>query len=291
MAKPTLGFVGAGKVGQTLARLWHARGYRVAAVASRSQASASVLAAQVGAQAVAVNAIVAYADLILLTVPDDALEFVAGQLASQNGVGGRGFLHTSGAHDSAVLAALAARGGRVGSLHPAFPFADVELALTTLPGSVFALDVADETLRADCVALVEAADGRVLHIPSGKKALYHAALVLCSNYTVTLYGLAQYLLLALDADRETADAALNALLGGTVDNLRARGIPEALTGPLARGDAGTVAAHVDALGAADRRLQRLYIELARLTLPLVEARGVDTNPLSALLGGSAASQE
>jgi predicted short-subunit dehydrogenase-like oxidoreductase (DUF2520 family) len=291
MSRPVLGFVGAGKVGQALARLWSERGYRVGAVASRSSAHARALASQVGAEAVPVGEVSQHADLILLTVPDDQIEPVANSLANQNAARGRGFLHTSGAHDATVLGALAAAGAQVGSLHPAFPFADVETAHKALPGATFAVEAESARLRDWATELVDSADGRLLMVPPGQKALYHAALVLASNYTVTLYALAERLLTDLGAERATADAALDALVGGTVANLRAQGVPDALTGPLVRGDVGTIGAHVEALTHYEPRLAQLYLELAQLSLPLLEARGIDSAPIAACLGGFAAHQE
>src|SRR5690606_17251414 len=105
-----------------------------------------------------------------------------------------------------------------------FPFADVESAVANLLGATFAVEAQDETLREWLNEIVAALNGRVLAIPPGKKAVYHAAMVFASNYTVTLYALAERLLLELGAERDTADAALDSLLGGTVANLRLRGI-------------------------------------------------------------------
>jgi predicted short-subunit dehydrogenase-like oxidoreductase (DUF2520 family) len=120
-------------------------------------------------------------------------------------------------------------------------------------------------------------------VPPGSKALYHAALVIASNYTVTLYAAAERLLLSMGADRAAADAALNALVGVTVENLRRQGVPDALTGPLVRADVGTLAAHLRALRDADPALEEVYRALARLTYPLVEARGVSLDPIEHLL--------
>jgi len=291
MQRPVLGFIGAGKVGQTLARLWFEHGYRVGAVSSRSAASAEALARQVDAQVVPAAHVPAHSDLILLTVPDDQISPVAEMLAQQNELTDRGFLHTSGAHEALLLAPLAALGAQVGSLHPAFPFADVAVALQRLPGSTFAYQAEDAILRAQVLDLIAAADGQALKVSAGQKPLYHAALVLASNYTVTLYALAEALLLDLGADHAAADAALNALVGGTVENLRQRGIPDALTGPLTRLDLSTVEAHLQALTSHQPRLAFLYLELARLSFPMLKARGVETAPIAALLSGFAANQE
>jgi predicted short-subunit dehydrogenase-like oxidoreductase (DUF2520 family) len=244
-------------------------------VYSRNAVRARKLALQVGAVA-------ALADLTLLAVPDDALPVVVSAFSSTAWVG-KGVVHTSGAHAAAVLAPLKASGAMIGGLHPAFPFADVETAVERLHGATFAVEAEDEGLRGWLFGLVKALGGRVLMVPPGGKALYHAALVIASNYTVTLYAAAERLLLDLGADREAAAGALNGLLGATVEYLRGEGVPNALTGPLVRADLGTVAAHLRALRAADPALAEVYRALARLTFPMLQARGVPLEPIEDLL--------
>jgi predicted short-subunit dehydrogenase-like oxidoreductase (DUF2520 family) len=281
--KPVIGVIGAGRVGQTLARGLHRAGYPIAAVCSRSPEPAVRLAAVVGAAVVSVpQDVPTQCDLTLLTVPDDALSGLAGTLAQVDWTG-RAAVHTSGAHSREVLAPLAARGALTGSLHPAYPFAAVETALRDLPGTTFALEAEDQRLVDWLGDIVSALKGTILRIPPGAKPLYHAALVIASNYTVTLYAAAERLLLSLGADRAAVDGALNALVGATVLNLREQGIPDALTGPLARGDAGTVSAHAVALAGQDRLLAQVYLDLARLTLPLLAARGTPLEAIRRLL--------
>jgi predicted short-subunit dehydrogenase-like oxidoreductase (DUF2520 family) len=277
--KPTLAFVGAGKVGATLARLLVARGYVVTSVYSRSYSHADELARQVGARAVESPRDLT-GDLAILAVPDDAIEAAAQALA---GFDGMAAVHTSGARDAGALAALAGQGITVGSLHPAYPFADVETSIAGLPGAAFAVEAENARLMDWLRGIVAALDGRVLLIPPGGKALYHAALCIASNYAVTLYALAERLLASLGADKSAADAALNVLLGGTVENLRARGVPRALTGPLVRSDVGTIAGHLAALNAADPQIADAYRALARLTYPLLVARGIAPESIELLL--------
>ncbi len=281
--QPSIGLIGAGKVGATLARLLSARGCAMRMVFSRTPGHARALADAVGASVADRPAdVVAACDLTLLTVPDDALASLVGDLAPAVNAD-RAVVHTSGARSVDVLAPLAARGAMVGSLHPAFPFADVEAAVRRLPGATFAIEAGTDALRRWLIALVAALDGRVLIVPPGKKALYHAALVFASNYTVTLYALAESLLVGIGAERAAADGALDTLLAGTVENLRAQGIPAALTGPLVRADTGTIAAHLRALGQVDGRLVEVYTELARLSLSMLAARGVETAAIEDLL--------
>lgn len=267
--------MGAGKVGTTLARLWFTHGYRIETVYSRTFAHAERLAQAVDARAV-VSLDEVRGDLLLLTVPDDAIGATAAVLA---GFKGRAVVHTSGARDAGDLEPLAARGVAVGSLHPAYPFADVERAVAGLAGATFAVEANDAALLGWLRELVLVLAGHVIVVPAGGKVLYHAALALLSNYTVTLYALAESLLLGLGAERTAADAALNGLLAGTAENLRGQGIPDALTGALARGDTGTVVAHLKALDAVAPEIAALYRQLGTLSLPLLAARGMEADKI------------
>jgi predicted short-subunit dehydrogenase-like oxidoreductase (DUF2520 family) len=280
--RPAIGVIGAGRVGTALAVWLHAAGYTVASVYSRTPASAQTLARRTGAVAFADAAAAAQAaDLILLTVPDDAIGAAAASLAVAD-VRGHAVVHTSGALDVSALAALAQAGAQVGSLHPAFPFA-TRAADMPLTGVTFAVEAVDARLRGWLVDMAAALSGHVLLIPPGGKAVYHAALVLVSNYTVTLYALALRLLAGLEADPAAAAQALNTLLAATTANIAALGVPDALTGPLVRADQGTIAAHLDALARTDADAAQVYRLLARLTLPLAQARGVDTDSIARLL--------
>ena len=279
--QPRIGFVGAGKVGHVLARLWKQAGYEISAVTSRTEAHAQTLAAAVGADVVKTAAeVVARSDVTLLTVNDDAITEVAEQITAANpDLSGKGIVHTSGAKSLDVLAGLQAGGARLGSLHPVFPFAEVETALQRLPGATFAVEADDDGLQSWLTALVTAVNGRVMLIPPGDKVLYHAALVIASNYTVVLFHVAEQLLHEMVASQQAAHNALSVLLEGTVANLKANSTAEALTGPLVRGDMGTVAAHLEAL-AAYPQVRDLYRLLTEAALPMLEQRDMDEETLA-----------
>ncbi len=272
-----VGFIGAGKVGTALAALLHAGGVDVQAVAGRTLESSRRMAQAAGLEpgtASLAEATVARSTLVFLTVPDDAIGPLCLQIAEAGGWRkGQGVVHCSGALSSEVLQPARDAGALVASFHPLQTFADLEAAMRHMPGSTFALE-GDPALVEQLDRLVAVLGGGSLHLSAEQKTLYHAAAVIASNYTVTLAALASGLLVldGIAPDRDTALRYLLPLIRGTVDNLESLGLPSALTGPIARGDAGTVARHSEALQALDPRLAQVYSDLAESTLPLADEK-------------------
>ena len=171
IARPTLGFIGAGKVGTTLARLLFERDFVISAVYSRSAIRAEVLADSVDAKfASSGDEVVALSDLTFVTVPDDKISEVVG-LFSDFDIGSKAIVHTSGVYEAGVLDTLAARGAMIGSLHPIFPFADIEQSIKGLPGAAFGVQAESPQLNSWLREIVSALDGQVLIIGAGQKAL------------------------------------------------------------------------------------------------------------------------
>ncbi len=273
-----VGFIGAGKVGTALAALLHERGVPIGGVSGRTLADGRrmALAARLDPSAAGERAdTLARSNIVFLTVPDDVIGPLCMQIAEEGGWrAGMGVVHCSGVLSSDVLEPARKMGAQVASFHPLQAFASLEAALRNLPGSVFALE-GDAALVEQLDRLVGVLGGAALRVASHQKALYHAAAAIASNYTVTLTGLAAQLMVSegIAPDINTALRYMLPLLKGTVENLAALGLPEALTGPLARGDVGTVARHVQALDRSAPELAHLYRHLGRLTLPLAIRKG------------------
>ncbi len=270
-----IAIIGAGVLGTSLGVLLRRAGHDIVAVASRTLRSAQAGASKIGETTVVGDAGLAAlgADLVLLAVPDREIPAVAIQVAA-GGALRRGAVvaHLSGALPAGVLAGVRAAGGWQGSLHPLQAFADVETALAALPGTFFFLEgdrEAVEVLR----TLVISVDGRPILLDSASKSLYHAAACAASNYVVTLVDYAAGLMVRAGVPQDLAIPALMPLVVGTVRNLEAVGLPGALTGPISRGDVGTVRSHLDALKRAPGDLVRVYVALARKTVELALRKG------------------
>ncbi len=287
---PTIGIVGAGHVGSTLGLSLKACGFKIVSVFSRTPEHADSIAQQLDSRvATSAAEVLTSADLTLLTVSDDVIEEVAAEAAKAIKAASvtsqiKAVVHTSGAYDRQVLAALQPLGWMTGSLHPALPFAATASSRSDrFYGVTFALEADDERLLMWMEQIAQALGANAFRLKEGQKVLYHTALAMASNYTVSLYGFAEQLLTQAGFSESAAAATLNALLQATVTNLEKKGIPEALTGPLVRNDTGTVSQHLRVLHRDAPAGVNAYRALARLTYPLLTARGISTFQIEHLL--------
>jgi predicted short-subunit dehydrogenase-like oxidoreductase (DUF2520 family) len=266
-----LGFIGAGTVGIALAVRLASNGYPVAAVSSRSQTSAQNLTRAVdGCRAFDNNQAVAdNAQLIFITTPDDAIAPVASQIHWHPG---QSVVHCSGADSTAILQPARESGAQVGAFHPLQTFASVKQAMENIPGSTFALE-AEEPLLNTLKDMATALGGHWVVLKASDKVLYHASAVIACNYMVTLVKLATDLWQSFNIPPQQATQALLPLIRGTIHNIETVGIPQCLTGPIARGDIGTIHKHLDALDKTAPHLLSTYRELGRQTIPIALAKG------------------
>ena len=260
---------------QALGRLLRERGESIAAIASRNAEHAGAAAIFVGGGAVAVtyDTLAQHAAHVLIAVPDDAIAGVAETL-SRCGMRGGVALHTCGARGPEALAALAENGVSSGTLHPLQTVANREEGVRVLPGSAFAVD-GKPVAVAWAAELAGLLHGTVLRIPAAARPLYHAAAVTASNYLIALASAAVMLMKEAGVDESTARRVLEPLARTSIRNAFELGPVAALTGPIARGDADTVRAHLAAIGAAQPGVVALYREVGRATLELARRQGLD----------------
>src|SRR5215470_5160425 len=283
--KPTLGFIGAGRVGTGLALAFARAGRPVVAIASRSTASARRLARRIrGARALASPQEAAdAADLVFLTVPDDAIEPVASSIRWR---AESACAHCSGAGDLDLLRKPAMDGARVGGFHPLLMFGEPGKSLD-LRGCAVAIAGA-EPLASQLERLAAAIGAKALHLPEGGRALYHAAANFSGAFAIALIQETVALWKKLGISEADARGALLPLLRGSVDNFEKLGAPGALGSVVARGDVGTIRRHLEVLAKNAPESLELYRLLSLRTIPLAIAKGTlapaVATEIAALLG-------
>lgn len=286
MTHPSLriGVVGAGRVGAVLAAALRGAGHEIVAAAGESDASRERLAALLpGVPRAKPTAVARACDVLLLTVPDDMLDNVVTMLAASGALReGQYVVHTSGRHGLAVLQPAAEVGARVVALHPAMTFTGTAVDLDRLAGCVLGLTAAAPE-RELAELLVADLGGRAMWVPEEMRTLYHAGLAHGANHLVTLVSEAMEMLAAAGADDPAG--TLRPLLTAALDNALEHG-DAALTGPIVRGDLGTVRAHLADLAANAPHTLPSYVAMARATLTRAVTDGRIV-PLRALRIGEA----
>ncbi|MCP4694516.1 MAG: DUF2520 domain-containing protein [Desulfobacterales bacterium] len=265
-----IGFIGAGKVATAFGRYLHDKGLSVSGYydlvpekAAHAGERAQCGLFQSGAEAAA------NADIILITTQDDQITGACGLLCEQECIGPRHLVgHMSGAHSCLVLDEARKRGATVFSLHPLQAFADEENALASLPNTWFSLEGVKEDLG-PIIEILSKTENPYFILSPEHKSLYHLSACIFSTYLVTLMGVGLSALEKAGIDSRDGFQAMLPLIEGTIANIAQLGPARALTGPIARGDAGTIARHLEALdkqGLDD--LKSFYTFVGRETLEL-----------------------
>ena len=268
----TVGVIGAGRVGAVLgAALARAGHHVVAASGVSAQAKARIARLLPGAANLPADDVARLAgDLLIIAVPDDSLAGVVAGLAGTGALRpGQVVAHTSGAHGLDVLAPALERGARPLALHPAMTFTGTAADLDKIAGTSFGV-TAPAGLRPLAERLVADLGGTPEWIAEGDRPLYHAALAHGANHLVTLVNEAMDRL--RDAGVVHPEKVLAPLLRAALENSLQMG-DAALTGPVSRGDAGTVAKHLDRLAATSPDSMPSYLALARRTADRAIAAG------------------
>ncbi len=279
----TIGFVGAGVLGSGLALALNAAGWRVTAMASRTQASAERAASLIGGCTALSSAqqVVDSCDLVFITTPDSAIAEVSGAVTWR---AGQGVAHCCGAASIELLDAAANAGVAVGAMHPFQTFAAIEgpdQAAERLRGVTFAIS-ATGWLADFLPNLARSLGGRGIEIPDGMRPLYHASAVLSCGYLSTLLDAAVGLWTSMGFTEEDGVRAAVPLARATIEAIERQGPANAVTGPVVRGDAATVAAHLDGLSQYAAQLLPLYRQLTESSIPLARAKGIEEPQLEQL---------
>jgi len=289
--KPSFAIVGCGRVGNTLG--WHLAqsGYPAESFSSRTLSSAQAIADKVGVSAFGDRPWehTASADIVFITTPDDVIADVCREIVSYNGFRrGSVVLHCSGSLPSTILESARQNGAYIGSLHPLQSIAKATYDSNPFHGIITAVEgdpQAVEPARNIAMDL----GSRCINIHTEAKTLYHASAVVASNYLVTLMDLSIQLLGKAGIQASDAVDVLYPLVKGTLANIDKIGAPQALTGPIARGDSATIADHLHAMSRQTPALVDLYTALGSYTVKLASEKGSldssQTEKLEKLLSG------
>lgn len=279
-----ISIIGAGRVGQAIGRLAQQAGHEITDVVCRSKRSAAAAARFIGAGRAqsARQSTLSAADLVLISTPDDKIsDAVALVERDASSVGRASVLHTSGSLSSRVLEPLAAHSMAVASCHPLQTFQSPRRALGLIPGSYFCVEGQTRAVRAARL-IVRDIGAQYFTIATEMKALYHAAAVMASGGVTALASISFEMLIRCGLSENDSRNVLLPLIEGTIANLRAVGAARALTGPVSRGDAGTVERNMEAVARVNTDWLELYLLLARRSITLAESANTDKQLLSAL---------
>lgn len=281
---PSWFILGLGRLGYALTQAMSQQGLKVLGAWNRSPLPPSSLPCQVFTGKLPTT-LIQHADILLLSVSDTGLSPVITQLQP--------FLqthqqvaHFAGRFDSSILAPLQEKGAEVGSLHPLQPISfDQNTNDGLFAGVSVGVEGQSKTIRNTLTDLIQMLGGNAFSLQGVDRAGYHAAAVFASNYVVTLAAVAQELMQTSGISQQTLPL-LVPLMEQAIANIKNRGLPDALTGPIARADQGAIDAHLQCLNQTHPSLAPLYTSLAQHTLPIAAAQRskhkLDITPLKAL---------
>jgi predicted short-subunit dehydrogenase-like oxidoreductase (DUF2520 family) len=271
--------IGPGHVGRGLFRAFRASGVEVTGLHGKRPSGINTSTGEIPADA-------ARSNVVLLCVRDAQLDDAIAEVAAATKDGriarGSVILHTSAIAEPAALGPLGTAGYPGGTFHPLVPFSDPEISAELLRKAWIGID-GENAARNASRRLAGHLGARTLEIPPGKKAAYHAAAVISSNFPVVLASVAGHLLHEIGIPDASAYQAVESLMSGALANMK-RSLPDdALTGPVVRGDLETVGKHLHALG-GHSTARDVYRAMSAAAAEIAQRRGVDQKKLAAIAG-------
>ena len=277
----TIGIIGAGRAAHVLGAALANAGYQIVAVASRTQASAESASLAIrdarpaenkrACKVVSPQGVADSAEMVLITTNDGSIGVVA---AETNWKQGQTVVHASGALGADVLAPAAAKGARIASWHPF----QTLTGSARLDGVTFGIEAAAD-LYEELADMTKAVGGEPLAVPAEARALYHAASVMACGYLTTLLREARRIWEAAGLPEEAGRRAIGAVAAATLQNARTLGEGETVTGPVSRGDVGTVRLHLEEINQVAPELIPLYTAISRRSAVLSIEAGRSTESL------------
>ena len=260
----SIGIVGAGAVGGALAISLNSAGYNVSNVASRSIESSNRLAEQIQSlnSFGTIQEVAKCSDLVFITTPDNIIEQIANETKWRNS---QGVVHCSGVSSLDILNNVTSYGAIPGSFHPMQAFADATSGARNIPGITFGIE--GEKLMVDFLTqMAKDLLAKPIILNAESKPLYHLTGVMMGGLLTSLAIGTAALWDKIGMDRDQGIEALIPMMKGVINNLNTLGVPNAIAGPYARGDLGTIKTHMLTLKKQAPEVLPLYCEMALMGL-------------------------
>jgi predicted short-subunit dehydrogenase-like oxidoreductase (DUF2520 family) len=265
--------IGLGMVGTAIGYLLKKAGYEIVAIADKSAAALQRAQSYTGGKAYRKpQEILREADCILITTPDDIILSVCKDIALSPLIKGKYIFHMSGAGGLDLLEPAKKAGAAVASIHPLQSFSSIDQAIQNIPGSYFGI-TADKKAEMLAKKIVRDLGGFPLLISAAQKPLYHAAACVASNYLVSLMSVVESIYQAIGLTEKEAKKAYLPLVYGSLKNIERAGSINALTGPIARGDFGTLQKHLVAIDETLPQYSSLYRSLGAIAVQVAQQKG------------------
>jgi predicted short-subunit dehydrogenase-like oxidoreductase (DUF2520 family) len=265
--------IGTGMVGTAIGFLLNKSGYKVISIYDKSSAAMKrALPYTAGEALLTPRRAVQNADCILITTPDDLILSACKEIAITSEIKGKLVFHMSGAGGLDLLAPARRAGASVASIHPLQSFSSINQAIQNIPGSYFGV-TADKKAQPLAKKIIRDLGGIPLLISPQQKPLYHAAACFASNYLVSLMNVVESIYQAIGLNKKDAHKAFLPLVYGSLKNIENSGSISSLTGPIARGDSGTIKKHITALNKNLPQYSSLYSSLGLITVKIARQKG------------------
>ncbi len=265
--------IGLGKVGTAIGHLLNKSGHNIIAISDKSNAALKKALPYTGGKAFldSKQAVIG-ADCILITTPDDNISSACNEIADSKLIKEKFVFHMSGAGGLDLLDSAKRAGAVIASIHPLQSFSSIDTAINNIPGSIFGI-TANKKVQKQAGIIVRDLNGIPVFITPAQKPLYHAAACFASNYLVSLLNVVESIYESIGISKADARKAYLPLIYGTLQNVETSGSIQALTGPIARGDAGTIEKHLAALKKTQSQYSSLYSALGLITTIIAQKKG------------------
>jgi predicted short-subunit dehydrogenase-like oxidoreductase (DUF2520 family) len=265
--------IGLGMVGTAIGHLLNKSGHKIIAISDKSAAALKKALPYTGGEVFRnPRQAVREADCILITTPDDIISSVCSEIADSELVADKFIFHMSGAGGLDLLDSAKKAGAVIASIHPLQSFSSIDTAINNIPGSIFGI-TANKKAQKQAEIIVQNLNGIPIFISAAQKPLYHAAACVASNYLVSLLNVVESIYESIGISKTNARKAYLPLICGTIKNIENSGSIQALTGPIARGDAGTIKKHIAAIAKTQPDYLSLYCALGLITTNIAQKKG------------------